>query len=202
MDHMIGVLGGTFDPPHLAHIVLADVAVERMKLKKVLWVPAADPPHKTEAPTASLQDRMTMVSMIVDPVEYFEVSLADIERPPPYFSYGTMEWLQEKQPGVPMAYLMGSDSLRDLPLWQEPQRFLDSCDALGVMVREGVEVDIPSLSALFPDLDSKVYWLPSVGRAISAREIRRRIAMGLPVEEFLTPEVANYIGRNDLYRSG
>jgi nicotinate-nucleotide adenylyltransferase len=199
---MIGVLGGTFDPPHLAHIALAEVAFEQMHLEKVLWVPAADPPHKTEAPSASLKDRITMVQMIVDPFEYYELSHADIERPPPYFSYGTMEWLRERHPGTPMAYLMGSDSLRDLPRWGEPQRFLDSCDALGVMVREEVEVDMPSLTIQFPGLGSKVHWLPTMGRAISARDIRRRIAAGLPVQDLLTPEIAAYIRRHDLYRSG
>ena len=111
-----------------------------------------------------------------------------------------MELLQEKDPTVPLAYLMGSDSLRDLPKWQDPQRFLDSCAALGVMVREGVELDLEALFAEFRGLDSKIHWLPTVGRAISAREIRRRVAAGEPVHNFLTPEIAAYIRRHQLYR--
>ncbi len=199
MADMIGVFGGTFDPPHRAHFALATAAFENLRLTKVLWVPTSIPPHKSIGAVAAIEHRLGMVEALIDPESDFDVSLVDVDRPPPHYAYRTMELLHEEQPG-PLIYLMGSDSLRDLPTWQLPMRFLDACDRIGVMERATIDYDLDVLEAQLPGLRKKIIMFQAPFLEISAMDIRRRIRGGLPYQHLVDPRVRSYIEQHNLYK--
>ena len=199
MGDLIGVLGGTFDPPHLAHLILADEARSVLGLKRVLWVVTAQPPHKQTQPISSVEHRVAMVKLVTDADPAFEFSPADLERPPPHYAHGTMEWLRMHYPDAKFAYLMGEDSLRDLPGWNLPQRFVDSCDLIGVMNRLAVEYEVAQLEEKLPGLGDKLVFLGIPPIVISGREIRRRVHEGRPYRYLIPSAVSGYLLEHGLY---
>jgi nicotinate-nucleotide adenylyltransferase len=199
MGDLIGVLGGTFDPPHLAHLLLADEARYVLGLNKILWVVTAQPPHKENQSISSVDHRVAMVKLVTDAEPAFEFSPADLERPPPHYAHGTMEWLRMRHTDAKFAYLMGEDSLRDLPDWNLPQRFVDSCDCIGVMKRLAVEYEVAQLEEELPGLGDKLVFLGVPPIMISGREIRRRVHDGRPYRYFIPPAVSDYLLEHGLY---
>ena len=129
----------------------------------------------------------------------FELSLVDIDRPPPYYAYQTLALLREAHPD-PLIYLMGSDSLRDLPTWKMPMRFLDACDRIGVMERATIDHDLAILESQLPGLQKKIIMFPAPFLDISASDIRRRIHEGLPYQDAVDPRVGAYIEQHNLYK--
>ncbi len=196
---MIGIFGGTFDPPHRAHYALAEAAYENLRLTKVLWVPTSIPPHKSIDAIAAIEHRIGMVEALIASDPEFELSLVDVNRPPPYYAYKTLELLREEHPH-PLIYLMGSDSLRDLPTWKLPTRILDACDRIGVMERAAIDHDLDILESQLPGIQKKIIVFPAPFLEISASDIRRRIREGLPYQDLLDPRVGDYIERYNLYK--
>jgi nicotinate-nucleotide adenylyltransferase len=199
MVDMIGVFGGTFDPPHRAHYALAKAAYENLHLIKVLWVPTSIPPHKSIGAAAAIEDRLGMVEALIESDPEFELSLVDVNRPPPYYAYQTLELLRDEHPD-PLIYLMGSDSLRDLPTWKLPMRFLDACDRIGVMERAAIDHDLDNLESQLPGVKKKIIMFPAPFLDISASDIRRRIREGLPYQDVVDPRVGAYIELHNLYK--
>ena len=199
MVDMIGVFGGTFDPPHRAHYALAKAAYENLHLSKILWVPTSTPPHKSIGATVAIEDRLRMVEALIESDPEFDLSMVDVHRPPPHYAYGTMELLHEAYPDT-LIYLMGSDSLRDLPTWKLPMRFLDACDRIGVMERATVDHDLDILESQLPGLKKKIIMFPAPFLKISASDIRRRILEGLPYQDLVDPRVGAYIEQHNLYK--
>lgn len=197
---MIGIFGGTFDPPHLAHAVLAAEAFHELGLKKVLWVLTAQPPHKPDRPISPVADRLAMVEIITSGNEYFELSRADLDRDPPHYAVGTIAWLRDFYPGEAFAYLMGSDSLRDLPTWHTPQEFVDACDLIGVMRRKDAFVDLNGLEGQLTGIGSKLKFFEVPLLQISGHDIRERVRHGRPYRYFLLSGVAHYVESHRLYR--
>ena len=146
---MIGVLGGTFDPPHLGHLTLADLSRAAMGLDQVLWVVTTHSPLKQDEIISPLEYRIQMVQAAIKDDPFFVLSRADIDRSAPYYALGTLQWLAERHQGARFAYLMGADTLNDLPLWYKPIDFVEACAALGVMHRSGVNVDMERLEREF-----------------------------------------------------
>ena len=110
----IGIFGGTFDPPHVGHLILAAEARDQLDLDCVLWVVTPDPPHKTTRALTPLETRLVMVHAAIDGDERFQISRIEIDRPGPHYSADTVRILAEEYPGSQLYYLMGGDSLRDL----------------------------------------------------------------------------------------
>jgi nicotinate-nucleotide adenylyltransferase len=199
---LIGVFGGTFDPPHLGHLILADEGRWVLGLEKVLWVVTADPPHKPEWPVSPIEARVAMVEAAISGDPYFELSRADIDRPGPHYAVGTLEWLAERQPGESFAYLMGADSLRDLPSWHQPDRLIQACHALGIMRRPEVDLDMEALVARLPGLAGKLHFIDAPVVGFSGREIRRRVRQGITFRHLVPGEVERLIREGGLYRDG
>jgi nicotinate-nucleotide adenylyltransferase len=197
---MIGVMGGTFDPPHIAHLLLADLGRFAFELERVLWVVTAVPPHKPDQPISPVEDRLMMVKAAIRGNPDFEISLADHDRPAPHYAIDTMHWLQDRFPRTRFMYLMGSDSIRDLPTWHNPSGFVAACHQLGVMHRPGVEMDLHDLESEIPGLMEKVRFFDAPLIECSGRDIRQRVRQGLPYRYFLPPDVAAFIEKRDLYR--
>ena len=200
MAGLIGVFGGTFDPPHLGHLILADEARTALGLDQVLWVVTATPPHKPGEPISPVQVRLEMVSAAIAGNAAFELSRADIDRPGPHYAVDTLRWLSDRMSGARWAYLVGEDSLRDLPTWHTPARFLEACTLLGVMRRPGVEEDLGALERVLPGLAAKVRFFEAPLVGVSASDIRRRVKEGLPYRYLVPFQVAEIIEGQKLYR--
>ncbi|MGH2620124.1 MAG: nicotinate-nicotinamide nucleotide adenylyltransferase, partial [Anaerolineales bacterium] len=124
---MIGVFGGTFDPPHIGHLILADEARGVLSLSRVLWVVTGNPPHKPGQPVTPVNHRIGMVERSVQGNPGFELSRIELDRPGPHFAAETLELLAAGNLNEEWAYVMGEDSLADLPNWHRPDRFVALC---------------------------------------------------------------------------
>jgi len=196
-----GVFGGTFDPPHVGHLILAEEALAQLGLGRVLWVLTPDPPHKQGRRIAPLADRYAMLLAAVADNPSFEVSRVDIDRPPPHYAVDTVRLLAKEYPKDEIEYLMGSDSLRDLPTWYRPENFVEACHAIGVMRRVDVRLDLDSLEQTIPGLKAKVRWIDVPLIEIASSSIRERVASGEPYRYYLPPAVFEYIRQHSLYQT-
>jgi nicotinate-nucleotide adenylyltransferase len=197
---LIGVFGGTFDPPHIGHLVLASEGLSKLGLEKVLWVLTPIPPHKQNSTITALEYRIEMLDVTLMNDPKFVLSRADIDRAPPHFTLGTMQWLEQKYPDDKFVYLMGSDSLIDLPSWHKPSEILSHCQAIGVLRRQDAELDLDALESTLPGLRSKIRYFDGPSVDISGGEIRKRVKMGAPYRYLVPHGVAEVIQRLDLYK--
>jgi nicotinate-nucleotide adenylyltransferase len=195
----LGVFGGTFDPPHAGHLALAQAARQQLRLDRVLWVVTADPPHKLGLPLSSIQDRLDMVLAAIRGHPYFEISRVDIDRPGPHWSADTVALLKRSQPEAEWIFLMGGDSLRDLPSWGRPQELLANA-SLGVLLRPDAEVDLAGLEQVLPGISARVAFVSTPRQSVSSHDIRQRVADGRPIDGLVPPEVAAVIQARGLYR--
>ena len=196
----IGVFGGTFDPPHLGHQILAVEAMEQARLDKVLWVLTPDPPHKQGVEITPTNQRLTMVEKMVKQSAEFAVSDIEIRRTGPHYVVDTMRLLRKEYPEDDLYYLMGGDSLSDLPSWHTPADFIDTCHGLLVLRRAGTKINLPSLYLQFPNLREKITFLHAPLIEISAEDIRKRARGHRIIWQFLSSEVYHYIVHEGLYR--
>ena len=197
---MIGVFGGTFDPPHIGHLVLADEARAALELTKVLWVVTGEPPHKPYRPILSVEHRLRMVEIAVQNDPAFELSRLEADRPGPHYAVDTLAELAEARSDDQRAYVMGKDSLRDLPAWRSPARFIELSDAILVLNRPDIEANLEVLDNQLPGLAGKVHYLDVPLVDVASRDIRRRVASGKPYRYLVSRAVAEYIAEHDLYR--
>lgn len=196
----LGIFGGTFDPPHIGHLVLADEAYHQLKLDHMLWVLTPDPPHKLDKPITLLQHRLDMLLAAIAGNPNFNLSEVEINRPGPHYAVDTLQILSEQQPGTELIYIMGGDSLRDLHTWRNPRELVRIIAALGVMVRPGVEINLIDLDQKIPGVGAKVRFIKAPLIDISASEIRQRAASGLPIRYFVPPDVYKIIVDLGLYQ--
>ncbi len=197
---MIGLLGGTFDPPHIAHQVLADEARSALGLEQILWIVTGHPPHKPDRPITDVQHRLAMVELCVHDNPNFEISRIEIDRPGPHYTADTLKELSHSQPDNRWAYIMGKDSLRDLPNWHMPERFIDLTDVIVVLNRPDIEVDIEGLESILPGLKAKLHYIDMPLIEIASRDIRNRVAGGSAYRYLVPHAVADYIEKEGLYR--
>jgi len=196
----IGIFGGTFDPPHLGHLILSAEAHFQFGLDRLLWVLTPDPPHKQGQAITPLKHRLAMVKLAIAGNPQFELSTVELTRSGPQYALETLNILAGQNPGSNLIYLLGSDSLRDLPTWHRPVEFVSACHLIGVMHRPGVAFDLPELEKILPGLTFKVRFAEAPLIDISAYDIRKRVAEGRPFRYFLSPEVYTYISDHTLYR--
>ncbi|HTX79697.1 MAG TPA: nicotinate-nucleotide adenylyltransferase [Longilinea sp.] len=196
----IGIFGGTFDPPHLGHLILAMEACGQLSLDRLLWVLTPAPPHKQTQPVTSIETRIQLVLAAIENDSEFQLSLVEIGRPAPQYAIDTVRQLRVQNPGAELYYLMGGDSLRDLPDWHTPQELVDECDGLGVMRRPDDDVDLTELEKQLPGLTAKVAFVDAPLLEISSRQVRQRIARGEPFRYYLSPKVYEIIVKQGLYK--
>lgn len=196
----IGYFGGTFDPPHLGHELLAREVFCQLGLDAVMWLITPDPPHKTDQKITPLPYRLDMLRLVTDRYEEFQISKVDLERSPPYYAADTVELIKKEQPAADLVYIIGEDSLEDLPDWHQPTRFLAAVDQLAVAPRPGSNANLLSLDKQLPGLREKTVYLEDIAVEISSSLIRSRIKTGIVYNHFLIPEVAAYIEEKQLYR--
>jgi nicotinate-nucleotide adenylyltransferase len=196
----VGIFGGTFDPPHIGHLILAAEALEQLKLDRLLWVLTPNPPHKQGETITPLEQRLQLLNACLEDAPGFELSRAEIDRSPPHYAVDTVRLLKQLYSDAEMVYLMGEDSLFDLPTWHNPQGFVAACDWLGVMGRPGKDADMGILESQIPDITTKVRFIQAPLLEISSTQIRHRIQQDRAYRYYLHPAVYQVIQDTGLYR--
>ncbi len=194
------ILGGTFDPPHVGHLIVAEAVRSTLGLDEVVFVPAGSPPHKRARPLTPALHRVMMVQLAIASNPAFSLSLVDINRPGPHYAVESVALLHAAW-GTSEApyYIVGADSLRDLPTWHRPHELIARCWIVAVE-RPGVRVDVSALERALPGIGRRLLWVPAPTVGVSSTEIRRRAARGDPIR-YLVPEgVEAYIHEHGLYR--
>jgi nicotinate-nucleotide adenylyltransferase len=195
----IGVFGGTFDPPHIGHLILASEAAHQLQLSRLLWVLAPDPPHKQDQSITPLPHRLEMLQRTIANNPMFEISYLEINRPGPHYSIDTVRLLAKQEPQADITLLLGGDSLRDLPTWHLYNDLVAAVSKIGVMRRPGDPFDMPALEDQIPGLTEKVSFIDSLLQNLSSSEIRRRAIEGRVYRYYVLPSVYDYIESNHLY---
>ncbi|PWH18280.1 MAG: nicotinate (nicotinamide) nucleotide adenylyltransferase [Anaerolineae bacterium] len=196
----IGILGGTFDPLHLGHLILAEEALFQLALSRVFFLLTPCPPHKIDQEITAVEHRLKMLELAIRDQAAFQISRVDLDRPPPHYAVDSLKIIRKNNPKAKLFYLMGEDSLRDLTKWHDPLRFVQQCDGIGVMRRAIDDGTLVELDQALPGIKPKIIFLTAPRFDISSREIRKRVAQGLPFRYFLPPAVYDYIEENGLYR--
>ncbi|MEA1872328.1 MAG: nicotinate-nucleotide adenylyltransferase [Chloroflexota bacterium] len=195
----IGVLGGTFDPIHIGHLVVAEEARIKVGFNEVLFVPAGRPWLKLDRNITPADQRVEMVRRAIADNPHFKLCTLEVERPGPSYTVDTLTTLR-KQLGseANLFFILGRDTLAELPSWKEPKRVVQLC-RLVVAPRLGSK-DLKRLETEIPGLLDKVIQLDMPVIGISASGIRQRIAQGLPIRYLVPAEVEEYILQHRLYK--
>ena len=200
MPERIGVFGGTFDPPHLGHLILASESRRQLNLTRLLWMLTPQSPHKIGNSISKVSDRLEMVQCAIADEPTFELSTLEFDRPAPQYTVDTLNILQRQHPSADLILLIGADSLRGLSAWHRPADLVAACREIGVMRRPGESIQLSIIEAAIPDVSKKVHFVEAPLLQISSREVRRRIIEGLDFRYFLHPAVYDYIQSHNLYR--
>src|SRR5438552_6416201 len=177
----LGILGGTFDPVHYGHLVLAECCREHCRLDRVLFLPAAVPPHKAVEELSPAADRVEMLKLAIGGHPQFEVNTYEVDRGGLNYTFETLQTIRDQHPDADLFFLLGADSLNDLPRWREPQRICELATLI-VAQRPGVpELNWQALAGLvsrdrLQQFQACQAAMPQIG--ISSNDLRRRVAEG------------------------
>lgn len=194
----IGIFGGTFDPPHIGHLVIADQALIQLKLDEVWFMPVGQPPHKAGNHISDVRHRVEMVRLAIADHPGFKLSLVDVQRPAPHYSVTAIELLESQHPQHDWCFIMGADSLEDLPHWHKPQRLIELA-TLAVAGRPGARPDTTELEQDIPGLGARVRWVNAPLVDISSTELRRLAREGASLRYLVPRLVEDYIREHMLY---
>lgn len=198
----IGVLGGTFDPVHIGHLILARESTEKLGLDRLLFVPARRPPHKDPAALTPAKHRVAMLELALEDEPDFEVDRREIERGGPSYTVDTLRSLREEFTEAEIFFLIGADSLPELKSWREPEQLFRLAHFVTV-VRPGFPHDrISQLEDSFPKAviaELRARLLETTPIAVSSTEIRRKLRQGLSIQHMVPSAVEAYIRLHDLY---
>lgn len=190
----VGVFGGSFNPVHRGHLFIAQLAREAASLDEVLFVPAARPPHKEGEELAGAVHRLAMLRAALKDEPGTVVSGIELEEGAPRYSVDTLTRLAERRPDARLTFVMGLDSLHDLPRWREPERILAGWDVIAVD-RPGVDP-----AGLDPAVTARCRVITGNPFAISSTGVRDRVARGLSLRHLVPEAVEAYIAAHGLYR--
>ena len=195
----IGILGGTFDPIHIGHLVVAEEARIKLGLSEVLFVPAGQPWLKQARDITPAAHRVEMVRRAIADNPYFKLSTLEVDHPGPSYTVDTLTLLQDQLSSESsLFFILGRDTLAELPLWKEPRKVIQLC-RLVVPPRLGSR-DLRHLEEAIPGLLDKVIQLDMPVIGISSSEIRHRIAQGLPIRYLVPSVVEKYIAEHRIYQ--
>ncbi|MBE7470716.1 MAG: nicotinate (nicotinamide) nucleotide adenylyltransferase [Anaerolineae bacterium] len=198
----LGFLGGTFDPIHLGHLLMAETAWEGLGLSQVLFVPAGDPPHKQGQAKTPAVHRVAMVERAIAGNPHFALSRVDLERPGPHYTTDTVRLIRAQYHLSAEAcfLIIGGDSLVDLPTWHDAPELITLC-RLAVIGRPGYRPDLTELEAAVPGLSARLDWVDMPPTGVSSRDIRARVRAGRSIRYQVTESVRAYIEQQRLYQT-
>ncbi|MEW6032302.1 MAG: nicotinate-nucleotide adenylyltransferase [Bacillota bacterium] len=200
----VGLMGGTFDPIHLAHLVTAEAALEQYQLDKVIFIPTGLPPHKQDHPVTDAEHRFNMVTLAAAGNERFEVSRIEIEREGPSFTVDTLEEMARRlPPGSRLYFITGADAILGIESWREPDRLFRLCRFIAAL-RPGIPVERAreGLRRLEERYSSRILEVEAPALDISSSDIRRRVTASRSIRYLVPDAVEAYIRKHGLYRSG
>lgn len=197
----LGILGGTFNPPHLGHLVCSQEAYRELSLDRVTLIPARIPPHKPVEHEPGPDHRLRMCELAVADDDRFDVSDIELRRDGPSYTVDTLQQLSSKAPNTEFFLIVGGDIAVGLPEWREPERVLELA-TLAIAKRRGTaraSVE-EALDALRGGDRARFFQMPRVG--VSSTMIRRRVRLGQPIRYLVPDRVADYISGQALYGEG
>jgi nicotinate-nucleotide adenylyltransferase len=197
----VGLLGGTFNPPHIGHLVCAQEAWAQLGLDRVWLLPVHSPPHKEADNDPGVDRRVAMCEAAVAGDDRLEVSRVEADVPGRSYTVDTLNRLHEARPEDQLTFIVGGDMAASLPEWREPQAILEVC-SLGVAARDGVgrEQILERLDRELPGASERISFFDMPRIDISSTLVRSRVAAGRPVRYLVPDAVAAYIDREGLYR--
>lgn len=195
----IGILGGTFDPPHIGHLILAQHALDAIGFSQLLFVPAAYPPHKQEEAKTPVEHRLAMLDCAIMDNPQFAISRVDVDRPGPHYSVDMVRLLQVDYPRAELYFIMGGDSLRDLPGWHQPQELIRLCK-IAVMRRPQTTISRDMHRDVLPELAGRLTIVDAPLIDVLSTAIVARCTAGYSIRYLVPDAVLAYIKAHQLYR--
>lgn len=192
----IGIMGGTFDPIHVGHLMIAEAVWDEYKLEKVLFIPSANPPHKHDVLTsAKHRFNMTLLATCSNP--HFEVSSIEMDRTGPSYTIDTIKTLKKIYgDDTDFYFIIGADCIHELPTWHKIDELLKICKFI-VTKRPSYKLDLSIIAKEFGDYNIQLLETPEL--EISSTDIRQRIKKGYSIQYITTEQVQQYIRKEELY---
>ena len=201
MNKKVGIMGGTFDPPHIGHLTIAETVRKSLNLSEIWFIPTGKIPHKSTNETAPAFDRLNMVKLAVEENDNFFVNDTEVVRDSFSYTFETLEELRNKNPNIEFTYIVGADSLDYMEKWKEPSRIFNSCRVAVVnrpgILDEKIKVKKKELEDTFGG-EIEIISMPPID--ISSTQIRKMIREGKSVIQFVPEKVIEYIKRNNIYK--
>jgi nicotinate-nucleotide adenylyltransferase len=198
MSQRLGILGGTFDPPHVGHLILGEYAADALQLDRLLFVPAADPPHKRDEIHTPIEHRLALLAAAIADNPRFALSRVDVDRPGPHFSADMIHLLRDQYPGAELFFIMGADSLVSFPTWERSLEIMRVC-TLAVMRRPGISFSSDMHETVLPGLAERITIIDAPLIDISSTHVAERLARGLSIRYLVTDPVRAYIEEHHLF---
>lgn len=192
-------MGGTFDPPHVGHLMMAEEVRRRLCLDEVIFIPAGEPWIKASQKVSPAAERLAMVKLAVAGRPYFSVSDMEVRRPGPSYTWETLDELHRSYPGDELYFILGWDNLASLPSWHKPERIIAAAHLAAAPRVGSPRPDLKALEAAVPGIGQRTVILTEPEIDVSATAIRRRVELGQPIDHLVPPEVAEYIYARGLY---
>lgn len=196
----LGIMGGTFDPVHYGHLVAAEGVRHEFELEKVIFIPAARPPHKTDKEMTSPEHRLAMVKSAISSNKYFEISAIEAKRKGISYTIDTVREVRELNPGASIYFITGADAVLEILTWKKVEELLGICKFIAA-TRPGYNLENleQTLSSLPGEYFKNIYTMEVPALAISSTDIRYRVSRGWPIKYLLPETVERYIYENKLY---
>jgi nicotinate-nucleotide adenylyltransferase len=198
----VGVLGGTFDPPHKGHLAIALDARKSLGLSRVIFIPAGQPWLKAGAPVSPAEDRYEMVRLAIAGHPHLAISRIEVDRPGPSYTVDTLEALKsELGSETELYFIIGWDALTQLPQWREAARIVRLARLVAVPRPGYSRPDLKAIEKQIPGISARVDFLDMAMVEVSATEIRQRVSAGLPISGLVPEAVEKYVTERGLFRS-
>ncbi len=197
----MGILGGTFDPPHVGHLILAEYTMEALKLDHILFVPVGDHPFKGDKTRQGVNHRLQMLEVAIEGNTRFSISTVDIDREGPHYSADTVAIIQRQHPDAELFFVMGGDNLRSLPSWTRATDLYHQC-RLAVMKRADEDISPTMHDDILPNLSQHVdiVDVPLLSIWLSSTHVIERLEQGKSVRYLVPDKVLDYIHQQGIYR--
>ncbi len=198
----VGLFGGSFNPVHQGHLIVAEFASVTLELDRVLFAPVVHPPHRDGSDLMAIEHRLAMIQLAIANNDRFHLTLVDVERVGPHYSSDTVQIIEDQYPGSELHFVMGGDSFKSFPQWHKPDVIVSHC-RLAVMRRPSSNPVQPDMHEdVMPGLCERVDMIEAPPIGISATRIREQILTGKSVRYLLPDAVLAYIRENKLYLDG